>query len=109
MKIDLEARLNSALQGVNGEEQTVLMMYTDNDSDSGCFGVVGDTSVIFKMLASVLNMVKCGGAEREYKAISEAILAALYDSYTIEELRDKYNEIDAIRASTRPRKPIAKA
>lgn len=109
MKIDLEARLSKALQGVNGEEQTVLMMYADNDADGGGIGMMGDSSVLFKMFATVLNMVKCGGAEREYKAISEAILAAVYDSYTIEELRDKYNKIDAIRAYTLTRKPIAKS
>ena len=109
MKIDLEARLRRALQGVNGKEQTVLMMYADTDADGGGIGVVGDPSVLFKMFATVLNMVKRGDAEQEYKAISKAILAALYGNYTIEELRDKYNEMDAIKAYTQMRKPIAKS
>ena len=111
MKIDLEERLSKALQGVNGEEQTVLIMYADNDADSGNVAMMGETFVLFKMFATVLNIVKRGGAEREDKAIAKAILAAVYDSYTIEELRDKYNAIDAIRAYTqmRTRKPIAKS
>lgn len=100
MKIDLDARLNSALQGVNGDEQTVLVMNADNDADGGSvgIGVVGDTFVLCKMFATVLNKVKCGDAELKYKMIFRAIFAALYETFTIEEVRNVYDELDVIIA-----------
>lgn len=96
--IDLKARFSTAMQGVTGEEQTAIVMSSCNDGNNFGFGLIGKPSVMAGMFEFMLRQSKRGDGNKAIDKIALAIIFALHEVYSIEELRDKFNEIDKCKA-----------
>ena len=87
------------MQGVTGEEQTAIVMSSCNDGNNFGFGLIGKPSVMVGMFEFMLRQSKRGDGNKAIDKIALAIIVALHKVYSIEELRDVFNEIDKCKAA----------
>lgn len=94
----LQDKLKEASQGMDGTKQTALVMCADNDGTNIGIGLGGLPHVLGYLFLQVFRDVASGRADEKCRIIYEAVMFALHEAYTAAEIRDKFNDIDRIKA-----------